>query len=228
MTEYRRPGPRSRGRDIPEPSRRLGRPRDAEIDKKIVKAAAQLYADEGWAGFTFEAISRRAGVGKPAVYLRWSSRMELLRSALGFNFSPTTPDTGSFRDDLMDYGIQQYRWYQAPESRALTRLQLDLTPDSELDEAVFLEINRPAIETIKVIVRRAIARGEVEPSLDWSTVAVLMGGSVFTRIYATPPSRRPALDATVLEFVATVVDVIVRGTNQAVPDQGTEGSVGTS
>ena len=51
-------------------------------------AAIALYAEAGWAGFSFEAVARRAGVGKAGLYSRWTGRQELLRQT--FEALPAT------------------------------------------------------------------------------------------------------------------------------------------
>ncbi|WP_277676165.1 helix-turn-helix domain-containing protein [Saccharopolyspora rectivirgula] len=51
-----------------------GRPRDQEVDRKIAEAAILLFGERGWAGFSVEAVAKRAGVGKASIHLRWSSK----------------------------------------------------------------------------------------------------------------------------------------------------------
>ena len=59
-----------------------GRPRDPGVDRRIARAALDLFADAGWAGFAMEAVARRAGVGKASLYLRWNSKEALLTDAV--------------------------------------------------------------------------------------------------------------------------------------------------
>ena len=89
-----------------EPSRRaagaVGRKRDPLIEPRVFDAALRVYAHGGWSGFTFEGIARAAGVGKPAIYRRWSSREELLIAALQTADFPEARDCGHVRADLLD------------------------------------------------------------------------------------------------------------------------------
>ena len=47
----------------------------------MVAAALAVYAEAGWSGFSFDAVARRAGVGKAPLYLRWASKEDLLLAA---------------------------------------------------------------------------------------------------------------------------------------------------
>ena len=64
-------------------------------------AAIMIYSQVGWAGFNFAVISRAAGIGKSAIYRRWSSREELLSDTLKARWLPVEEiNTGHLRDDL--------------------------------------------------------------------------------------------------------------------------------
>lgn len=59
-----------------------GRPRDAEADRAILQAGLDLFLERGVEGASIEQIARRAGVGKPTVYRRWSNKEELISAAM--------------------------------------------------------------------------------------------------------------------------------------------------
>lgn len=59
-----------------------GRPRDPALDTAILSAALELFIENGIAGMSIEQVSRRAGVGKPTVYRRWSSKERLVADAI--------------------------------------------------------------------------------------------------------------------------------------------------
>ena len=60
----------------------VGRPRDAGLDERVYRAALALYGRVGWSGFSIEAVAREGRVGKASIYLRWSSKAELLADAV--------------------------------------------------------------------------------------------------------------------------------------------------
>ena len=65
-----------------ESPRATGRPRDPELDHRIVAATLQLLADGGYDALTIEAVASSAGVGKATVYRRWSGKEELVVEAV--------------------------------------------------------------------------------------------------------------------------------------------------
>ena len=62
--------------------RRRGRPRNHELDAKILDAARSVLAESGIRGFSLLEVARRAGVPKSTVYRRWRTKRELLAAAL--------------------------------------------------------------------------------------------------------------------------------------------------
>ena len=61
---------------------RRGRPRDPAIDAAIMSAALELFIDHGIAGMSIEQVAKRACVGKPTVYRRWSTKERLVADAI--------------------------------------------------------------------------------------------------------------------------------------------------
>lgn len=59
-----------------------GRPRDPGLDTAILTAALDLFVERGIAGMSIEQVAKRAGVGKPTVYRRWSTKELLVADAI--------------------------------------------------------------------------------------------------------------------------------------------------
>ena len=59
-----------------------GRPRDADADGRILRAAVELLTDVGAEGTTMSAVIERSGVARATVYRRWPNRESLLVAAL--------------------------------------------------------------------------------------------------------------------------------------------------
>ena len=67
----------------------------------ILKATVELFAEEGFDGMSIEAVANQAGVGKTAIYRRWSSKEALVLDALKVLRVevPNPLDTENFRED---------------------------------------------------------------------------------------------------------------------------------
>ena len=98
-----------------------GRPRDPGVDRRIARAALDLFADAGWAGFAMEAVARRAGVGKASLYLRWNSKEALLTDAVTWRLARVADvDTGTLRGDLVELATQMLDIYAGETSKVDT------------------------------------------------------------------------------------------------------------
>jgi AcrR family transcriptional regulator len=65
-----------------------GRPRDPSLDTAILTAALDLFIEHGIGGMSIEQVAKRAGVGKPTVYRRWSSKEHLIADAVATQVGP--------------------------------------------------------------------------------------------------------------------------------------------
>ncbi|HKY17147.1 MAG TPA: helix-turn-helix domain-containing protein [Microthrixaceae bacterium] len=66
-----------------EPIDRLaGRPRDPELDARVVAAVRALLVESGWEGTTIRQVAERSGVSRPSIARRWPSKAHLVFEAL--------------------------------------------------------------------------------------------------------------------------------------------------
>jgi AcrR family transcriptional regulator len=198
--------------DLARPAPTAGRKRDPLIEPRVYDAAIRVYARDGWAGFSFEAIARAAQVGKPALYRRWANREELLVAALHTTDFPTARDCGTVRADLLDYAHQWTTWYQHPERAVATRR---IMHDGQASPALLALhrdlIVKPRTDAAREITRRAIKRGEIASKVHSSTIVDLLVGALSTHWEMTPESGRPRLRETFPGFAESLVDIILAG-----------------
>lgn len=189
-----------------------GRRRDPLIEVKVTSAAISVYAREGWNGFTFDAVAREAGVGKPALYRRWSSREDLLIQALVTIGFPTARDRGSLRADFLDYAEQWVEWYgDQDRGLAVARLWPDCQATPELSAVYFKIVGDPRIRAARQITRRAIERGEIGPGLHSATIVELLIGAIGNHWMFTPTAKLDKLHRTFRAHAETLVDIILSG-----------------
>ena len=60
----------------------IGRPRDPRIDSAVLDATVELLGETDYASLSVDAIARRAGTSKPAIYRRWPSKAHLVHEAV--------------------------------------------------------------------------------------------------------------------------------------------------
>jgi AcrR family transcriptional regulator len=166
-----------------------GRPRDPEVDRRITRAALDVFGDGGWAGFSMEAVARRAGVGKASLYLRWSSKEALLTDALTTRLVRVSDvDTGTLHGDLVELATQIIELYAGPGSRAAMRLNLDARTIPGVAEQ-YAAMRKSQIAAAGAIVRRGIKRGELPATTSVSLLLdTLMGGAMMHSLN-NPPEK---------------------------------------
>lgn len=83
-----------------------------DVTQAITEAVLDELAEVGYGRLSMEAVAKRAGVGKSALYRRWRSKHEMI-SAVVSEFSVSRapePDTGTLRGDLRESVQAVYDW----------------------------------------------------------------------------------------------------------------------
>jgi AcrR family transcriptional regulator len=184
-----------------------GRPRSQEADRAILTATAELLAERGLAAMSIEEVAARAGVGKTTIYRRWPSKGLLALDAFvaSFREEQAQPDTGTLRGDML---AALRAWVRAvtqtPMGSMLTGLIAEAQHDPELRGAWRDRVLEPLRRQHRIMLDRAIARGEIDPSVDQDVVLDLFFGAAEHRLLL---GHLPMTD----EFIAEVVEVILGG-----------------
>jgi len=193
-------------RDIPAAPGR-GRPRSQEADRAILAAALDLLASRGLAAMSMEEVAARAGVGKATIYRRWPSKGLLALDAFvaSFQAEQSLPDTGTLRGDLV---AALTGWVRAvtrtPMGPMLTGLIAEAQHDPSLRAAWRERVLEPLRSQHRVMLDRAIARGEIPATVDREVVLDLFFGAAQHRLLL---GHLPLTD----DFIRSVVDVILDG-----------------
>ncbi|MGA0603208.1 TetR/AcrR family transcriptional regulator [Caulobacter sp. KR2-114] len=178
-------------------------------------AAISLYAQAGWAGFTFEAIARRSGVGKAALYGRWPDRGVLLRQTLEARWlAPAAIDTGGLGGDLKALAEQVFAARAGLHARTASWMNLDGEAHPEV-RAVVAPYVESTIREGRAIVRRAIARGEIPGSVNPGLLMDLVVGAVSNHITTTPERLRGTMIARREAFIETLVATVLKGVGES-------------
>lgn len=192
-----------------------GRPRDPEVDRRIARAALDVFGDLGWAGFAMEVVAKRAAVGKASLYLRWSSKESLLTDALTAGLPKISDvDTGTLRGDLIELATQILDLYAGPTSRAALRLPLEAGAIPGIAEH-YAAIRQAQIRAARAIVRRGIDRGEAPPGTSVTLLLDTLIGGAMMHAMTTPPAGRAALAADTAGQARRLVDFLLHAVTVA-------------
>jgi AcrR family transcriptional regulator len=194
---------------------RPGRPRDPRLDDALLAAAVDVFLERGYHRATFAEIARRAGVGIPAIYRRWPTKLDVAFAVVNKQARPNAvPDTGSIRRDLATFVRRRIRDYSSPLFyQVIVPMAMDAWHDPGSAQRVrdlffaYREIN------IEPRIRRAISAGELSRDTDPHLLAnVLMGPVVVQLLFAHPLPR--------MSQAQTIVDQVLDGFAARGPRRG--------
>lgn len=176
----------------PRPSgqRTAGRPRDPLIAEAILVATLELLAKNGFDGTSLDAVAQRAGVGKPTLYRRWSSKQDLVIAAIErLADQAEMPERGSPRERLTAFMEEWWNLTAHPELLSVTRVLASLLGDvqrhPELGEAVHQSFLRNRRNLMHELLLDAIDAGELRRDLDLDIVVDLLFSPLLVRRLVT-------------------------------------------
>ncbi len=187
--------------------RSAGRPRSAAADLSILEAATAILAERGLSGMSMEEVAARAGVGKATVYRRWPTRGALALDAFMAEFRSqlSVPDTGTLRGDLL---AALRSWSRAVTTsragRMLAGLIAEAQRDPQLATAWRERVFDPLRAQHRILVERAVRRGEIRAGTDADVVLDLVFGAAYHRLLQ---GHLPLND----RFARQVVDLVMDG-----------------
>jgi AcrR family transcriptional regulator len=166
-----------------------------------------LLAERGLAAMSIEEVAARAGVGKATIYRRWPSKglPALDAFVTSFREQQPLPDTGTLRGDLL-FALRA--WVRAvtrtPMGPMLAGLIAEAQHDPELRGAWRDRVLEPLRTQHRIMLERAMARGEIPASVNREVVLDLFFGAAEHRLLL---GHMPMTEA----FIGEVVDVILDG-----------------
>lgn len=159
-----------------------------DVTAAITRAVFRELALTGYAALSMEAVAKRAGVGKAAIYRRWPSKLPMVVDLLSKIGAPMaeTPDTGSLEGDLRAFLARTARLLRRPlVKRILPDLHAEMARTPELAVAVQSGIQAERRDWGRFLLRRAVARSELRPELDQDLALDLFAAPLYWRLIVT-------------------------------------------
>lgn len=193
--------------DAAEESPRLGRKRDHSRDPEILGAALEVLAETGYDGMTIDMVAARAKAGKATLYRRWSSKGELVIDAIACMKSvdidyAKLPDTGTLRGDLIAM-IKPHSIEDGEKKlQIMAGLMSMLSRTPELADAANRAIVEPRAAVNRILMRRAVDRGEIPADCDIETLSLITPSMAAYRVLIL---RKPVDRA----FLISLIDGVI-------------------
>lgn len=185
--------------DAEKPRRERRAPAGAAVLQKDVTLAIQAavfteLAKHGYGRLSIEAVARRAGVGKTAIYRRWTSKLQMVVevvSAAAVKVMPV-PDTGTLSGDireLLDAGAQAMRHPLA--SQIVPDLLAEAARNPGIAETLENALRDTQQGLSAVMIKNAVERGDLPPDTDVELALDMVFGPLYWRVAVT---RSPVSD----------------------------------
>ncbi|MFC6886282.1 MULTISPECIES: TetR/AcrR family transcriptional regulator [Actinomadura] len=156
-----------------------------DITEAIRLAVLEELAAHGYGRMSIEAVARRAGVGKTAVYRRWPSKLRLVIdvvSAVAVQ-DVAIPDTGTLRGDVRDLLGKIARALRDPLA---TQIVPDLLAEAARNPDIARTLEAALRDTQQSVVTEvlgnAAARGELPAGADADLALDLITGPLYWRL----------------------------------------------
>ncbi len=179
----------------------------AELTSAIQAASLLELAEHGFARMSMEAVARRAGVGKAAVYRRWPSKLALVSDVIGQALVP--PVIGPAGRDLReDVRAMLASFADLLARPGLAAVIADLASEAlrvpELNACITRAVGVPTRQQAGDALDRAVSRGELRPDVNRDVALDLTLSPLYWRAVV----RRRSFDDTDLD---RFTDAIVGG-----------------
>ncbi|MFJ9815116.1 TetR/AcrR family transcriptional regulator [Streptomyces sp. NPDC101151] len=183
-----------------------GRPRQEHVTAAALDAVVELVAENGMSALTMDAVAARAGVSKPAMYRRWSTKQDLVIAAAESRIGPlTVPDMGDFRAELRAVLMARMEAYRQPGVARLLAGMIGTAAEADAEPGAYRAYTARVMSETRHVLERGVARGDVRPDVELSDAATLVAASLVFRMVGEQRLPDEALVVSVVDMIGRAV-----------------------
>ncbi|WP_092549274.1 TetR/AcrR family transcriptional regulator [Actinoplanes derwentensis] len=182
-----------------------------DITVAIRKAVMSELAEVGYGRLSIEAVARRAGVGKTAIYRRWSNKLEMVMEIVKdvADRKVPLPDTGSFPGDLqLLLLIVSTALQHRMASQIIPDLMAEAARNPQIAETLQRALRTHQQAVGEKLIGQAVARGELPEGTDPDVAVDMILGPLYWRLAV---ARQP-IEEDYLEKFTVAVTAALRAT----------------
>jgi AcrR family transcriptional regulator len=177
------------------------------VDAAILDVGLDLLATVGFDRLTMEGVAQSAGVSKATLYLRFSSKEDLVVAVVErFVREIAIPDTGTVEGDLLHLMRDAVQVYRGRAGAVMPGLVSALAYNARLAEPLREAFLKPRRAALRAVLERGVGRGELKADLDHELALDFLGGPLFYRLLVT---GGPLDDALARGVVTVMLDGLV-------------------
>ena len=175
------------------------------MDDAILGAALRLLAERGYARLSLESVAVAAGVGKPTLYRRWSSKADLATAALAHRIDVEKQASSRVSTErALTFLLTNLR-ERLLRANSMALVGTLLAEEKRTPELIGLfreRIWRRRSTMLREVLERGRSRGEIRAEADVEATIDLLIGSIYARYLSgagVPKSWPERIVALVLE-----------------------------
>jgi len=177
--------------------------------RRVLDATLQQLAIVGFERLSIPEVAELAGVNKTSIYRRWPTKVELVQAALQHSMDHLRelPDTGSLRADLEALVKIVGDFVNSPRGMGVVRTVFVDGESAGLPTTTTSIWPEAAQDLPRVVIERAVCRGELPPDADVEMLFFTMAGALLHRVFV---ERRVVDD----DFGKRLVQLVLQGAAQ--------------
>ncbi|WP_316356777.1 TetR/AcrR family transcriptional regulator [Devosia sp.] len=178
--------------DSDDRRRSIGARRSPETERAILEAAEAIMAEVGIAGFSIEAVARRARAGKPTIYKWWPGKTALLLDVYHRQKPDTVHmDTGTVEGDVFAFltGVFAH-WGDTGAGQVFRFIVAEAQRDEAAAESLRVYAAERRLQSGQIF-QRGIDRGELADDVDVGLCADVLAGFIWKRLLTGRIERDP-------------------------------------
>jgi AcrR family transcriptional regulator len=175
----------SRVKDDTTPAKRPSGPRAEAREQAILDAALELLMEVGYDRLSMDALAERAKAGKATIYRHWSGKAQIVAEAVRRLKMPSLAvpiDTGSLRGDLVGELQLMCDTMTTEDAAIVAGVMSAMRTDAELAHLVRSQVIETKRGKFKIIIERAVGRGELPPGSTADVVEEVMPAMLINRL----------------------------------------------
>ncbi|KHD78602.1 TetR family transcriptional regulator [Actinoplanes utahensis] len=175
-----------------------------DITVAIRNAVMSELAEVGYGRLSIEAVARRAGVGKTAIYRRWSNKLEMVMEIISdvAERKVPLPDTGSFAGDLeLLLLIVKTALQHRMASQIIPDLMAEAARNPQIAETLQRALRTHQQAVGEKLIGQAVTRGELPEGTDPDVAVDMILGPLYWRLAV---ARQPIEDDYLEKFTVAV------------------------
>jgi AcrR family transcriptional regulator len=156
-----------------------------DVTAAIEEAYFAELAESGYGRLSIDAVAKRAGVGKAAVYRRWRSKLDMTMALVSKTAVAAidVPDTGTLRGDVLQYLRTARDTLSHPMVRRIgPDLLAEAIRNPELASVLGEHVREPRRIKAAELFTRAVERGQLPVGTDFDLALDLLAGPLYWRL----------------------------------------------